>query len=152
VASIDLVITDLDAIKRACDACGLEFMEGQKTFTWYGRWLDDWNDPARAAAMKGFDPKTYGQCEHAIRRAGHKKGDYEMGLVPRRDGLPGWEVVVDFWGSGRYFSSKFGGPDMPELKNEYGAAMSERYWQSKGYITQRQRNAKQELQIHAYSR
>ena len=97
VASVDLIVTDLDAIEQAADRLGFVLMRGQLTHEWYNTWLSDW-DSAQAAANQGFDPKHFGTCQHALRLKDHHPGDYEIGLVARRDGKPGWELVYDVWG------------------------------------------------------
>lgn len=152
VADVDLTILDLDALERACAELGLELVRGQHTYKWYGTWVNDYSDPERAAAVRGFNPQDFGKCEHAIRRAGHKEGDYEIGLVARPDGTPGYSVLYDNFGSGRYFATKLAGAGLPELKDEYGAQVATRYWTQKGYHVKRQRNAQNETQIVAYQR
>lgn len=152
VAAIDLFVTDLDAIEDACTRLGLVLMRGQTTYTWFGQWQDDYNDPQRAAAMKGYDPSLFGRCEHAIRRADHKAGQYEIGLVKRPDGKPGYSLVFDNFASGTYFASKFGGADLPELKEHYGASLAEQHWARKGYVTSRQYSTQGKLQVVATKR
>lgn len=149
VAAIDLFVDDLDALDRACADLGLRLVRNQTQFTWFGRWMNDYNDPERAAALKGYDPKTFGRCEHVIQRADHTPGHYEIGLVRRPDGKPGWSVVYDDYSTGRYFTTKFGGKDLPELKSHYGAAVTEKHLASHGYATRRQYNKDGQLQVVA---
>lgn len=120
VAQCSLQVKDLDALKSAAAELGLVFMEGQKTHAWYGRWLNDWNDP-RAAALQGRDPKTFGTCVHALRLKDHKGGDYEIGVVQNADGTFG--LVYDSYGPGRKLEIQ-AGVDMVKLKAEYGAAVA----------------------------
>ena len=72
---------------------GWQFVEGQKTFEWYGQFVGDYNDANLQAS--GIDQEDYGKCDHAIRVPG---ASYEIGLVNRPDGtiMPLW----DFWQSG----------------------------------------------------
>lgn len=67
---------DLATILFLCKRRGWQFMENQKTFTWYKNQKQD--------------------CEHAIRLPGC---DYELGLTSCRDG-EGFNVLADFWGDG----------------------------------------------------
>ncbi len=145
VAAIDLFVTDLDALERACKQLGLVLKRGQKTYTWYGVWMDDFNEE-RAAAMKAYDPKEFGKCAHAIQREGHRPGDYEIGLVKNPNG-DGWSTVFDDYGSGHYFAAKLGGGDLPELKSEYAAAVTEADLWSQGYLTEREYLPNNEINV-----
>lgn len=137
VADVEMVVTDLDALDAVCQQLGLELVRGKKTYTWYGRWVNDYNDPARAAAARGFDPEQFGKCEHAIKMKGGDVGHYEIGLVPRRDGGKGWELLYDNYSSGRNFSQKLGGAALPVLKDELGAELSKRHLIRQGYKVSR---------------
>jgi hypothetical protein len=95
--------SDLAALKDACAELGLEFRANQKTFNWYGRWVDDYHG-ADAAYQQGIDPKTYGTCEHAIGVPGSSA--YEVGLVRGPDGK--FRVVFDNWADGYGLCKKIG--------------------------------------------
>lgn len=94
LSTIRTVIKDLDALKAACVDLGFTFLEGKKTFSWFGKFMNDWNDE-RSAVAQGFDPATFGQCEHAISVPG---STYELGVVRTDDG---WRLLMDEWGPGR---------------------------------------------------
>jgi hypothetical protein len=117
VADCDVQVKDLAALKEAAEFLGLQLMEGQQTYAWYGRWLNDWNSE-RAAAMKGRDPSQFGKCVHALRAKDYKHGDYEIGVVDNGDGTLG--LVYDSYGSGKKLESACG-QDLVKLKAEYGA-------------------------------
>lgn len=151
VADVDLKITDLDAFKKACDALGLVVIEGQTTWKWFGQWMNDYSDPNRAAASRGFAPEQFGHGDHAVRFKDAASGDYELGLVPRRDGGPGWELLYDNYASGTKFARQLGGPGLANLKDEYGAAVAETYWQKKGYTTRREMTADNKMQVIAWA-
>lgn len=136
VAAIDLHVRDLDALEKACEELGLELRRGQKTFHWYGRWVNDY-DAEQAAYRFGIDPKDYGKCEHAIAVKG-KPGAYEIGLVARPDGKPGWLLAFDFWGSqGATLSNKIGGETAGKLKQAYGVNVAIRTAIKQGFTYQR---------------
>lgn len=116
VTEVKMKIADLDALKEACHELGLEFMEGQKTHKWYGRFVGDTTPP------QGRDPKDYGKCEHAIRLQNARSSDYEIGLVPALDGN-GYDLMVDSWQQGRLMGA-VGGHDMGKLRQEYAAAVA----------------------------
>jgi len=119
-------IRDLDALKAAVARCGFVWLEGQKTFRWYGRFLGDSSDwvsmftPEEAAKLKSGPrdrliaavTKKMGACDHAIRVPG---ANYEIGVV--RVGSA-WELRLDtFDGS---LVSKLGGAAAPVLVQAYG--------------------------------
>src|SRR6266446_5904173 len=99
VAEIDMEIKDLDALKAAAQDLGLEFCEGQQTYKWYGHSVGDFPMPA------GFKEQDLGKCEHALRVKGNP-GAYEIGIVPRRDGRPGYTLLWDFWAGGLGLQNK----------------------------------------------
>ena len=148
VAEVAVTITDLDALEEACAQLGLELIRGQTTFEWYGKFMNDYNDPQRAAAVRGYDPAKFGQCEHAIRRKGCAPGDYEIGLVRRNDGKPGYAVLFDSYGTGRLLE-RAAGADLTGLRDHYTAAVSRRLLARKGYRTHLQRTPQGELQVVA---
>lgn len=82
---------------------GLHWKENQKTFKWYGSWVNDY-DQADAAYKLGIDTKDYGKCEHAISVDG---SGYEIGLMKRKDGK-GYSIVWDFFGTGRHIEEVIG--------------------------------------------
>jgi len=115
VSVVELEVKDLAALKEACEAIGLEFVEGQTSFKWYGRWMNDY-DAHDAAYRRGIDPKNYGRCKHAIRIPGDSKA-YEVGVVAKQDGS-GYELCWDSW-SGGFGLQAYVGKDCENLKHEY---------------------------------
>lgn len=132
VAHIDLHIKDLDALKVACERIGLELMEGQKTFKWYGKWLDDYHSD-KAAVNQGFNPEDFGNCEHTIRLADRRRTQaYEIGLVKRLDGKPGWTLLYDNWGAGKGLEAVCGkGAGL--LKQSYAVQIAKRQAKKQGF-------------------
>jgi hypothetical protein len=110
VAEISIEVKDLDSLKEACRRLGLEFVEGQKTYRWWGFSEGDYPLPA------GFTAADLGLCDHAIRvPENHPQFQknpsvdpgypercwtYEIGVVKRRDGKPGFCLLYDFFGGG----------------------------------------------------
>ena len=41
VANVEVEIQDLVALKAACAALGVEFVQGQQTYEWFGKYLAD---------------------------------------------------------------------------------------------------------------
>ena len=103
LTSIKTVVKDVAALKQACSDLGLTFLEGKKTFAWYGRFMNDWSEE-RSAVAQGYDPAKFGQCEHAI---GVPGSTYEIGVVanPAGDGLV---LQFDEFGPGQRIIAKTG--------------------------------------------
>lgn len=91
VATIAIEVNDLTALEEVCKENGWIFKKGQKTYKWYGRWVQDYHG-TDAAYKHGIDPKNYGKCEHAITV---KEGAYEIGVVKNSEGK--YMLVWDFW-------------------------------------------------------
>ena len=149
VSSVECVVTNLDELEVAAKLCGLVLMRGQQTYQWYGQFMNDW-DTTTAAANQGFDPKQFGRGQHALRLKDHQKGDYEIGLVARRDGRPGWELVFDSWGCAGRKLMAAAGPTLGKLKDEYAFEGARRELTKAGYKAIRRVNADGKLQVAAY--
>ena len=70
ISKIELEVTDLESLERACSHIGLTLNRNQTTFKWY-----DGN----------------GVCDHAIKIPG---AEYEIGLI-KKDGK--YELQTDYW-------------------------------------------------------
>ena len=70
ISKIELEVKDIAILKKACKKLGLEFVQDQKTFKWYGR---------------------ESSCSHAIKVPG---AGYEIGVV-RKDDC--YELNCDFY-------------------------------------------------------
>lgn len=79
---------DLEVAKALCKRKGWQFLEGQKTFAWWGVSEGDYPIPA------GFTAEDLGKCDHAIRIP---DCGYEIGLV--KHGL-GYAILADFYYTG----------------------------------------------------
>ncbi len=64
---------------------GFTFVEGQKTYRWYGSYVGDWPLP------EGIRRQDLGKCDHAIRVPG---ADYEVGIVQQGEK---YTLLYDFW-------------------------------------------------------
>ena len=133
VASVDLEVTDLVALKKACAEMGLTYMEGQTTYKWYGRFMNDYQG-ADAAFLHGMNPKDYGKCAHAIRMKGYQEGDYELGVVKMPNG--NYRLIYDFFGNGRKIADQLG-KGCERMKQIYGITKAQMIAKLKGHMTQR---------------
>jgi len=133
VATIDLFITDLDSLAKACERLGLELVRGQKTYRWYGESVGDYR---AADAVKAPD----GHCEHAIRVKGNSRA-YEIGLVKRSDGKAGYQLVWDHWAGGHGLCEKVmyaekgkrQKPNADKLKDWYAAEVAQKQMRRQGF-------------------
>jgi hypothetical protein len=130
VATVNLEVTDIKALQLACKELGLEFVEGAKTFAWFGRWVDDYS--AKDAAYKnGIKPEEYGTCDHKIKVKGCT---YEIGVKHVGDGK--YVCYYDFFGPGKAIRNMLG-QNLGKLKQFYGVNKVEMQAKSKGYKTTR---------------
>lgn len=133
VAEIDVFIKDLEALDKACQAMGLELVRGQKTYKWYGHSVGDYPLP------QGFTEKDLGKCSHAIRIPGNREA-YEVGVVERRDGRPGYQLLWDFWAGGHGMVEKMGDQGC-HLKKEYATQLAVKHYRRQGYrVTVEEKN------------
>lgn len=135
VSSIAIEINDLDALDAACKTLGLELIRGQKTYKWYGRWVNDYSQ-GDAAYKNGIDPKDYGKCEHAIRVVG-KPGAYEVGVARTTDGK--LTLVWDLWAGGRGLQEAIGDKGS-KLLQEYAMQVGMKEMMTKGFRVEREFN------------
>lgn len=135
VATVETKIIDLDAFKVAVEKCGGELMLDQTTYAW-------WGYRAGGGDYRGRDPKDDGKCLHAVKVAGTQPrngslGPWEIGLLARRDGKPGFELEYDYYGgAGRALETKFG-KGLATLSEEYGAEVAMRQLARAGFRTTR---------------
>lgn len=124
VITVDLEVKDLDALDLACKDLGLELVQGQKTYKWFGRSVGDYPIPV------GFKEQDLGKCEHAIRDPQNKNA-YEIGVVRSRTG-EGYQLIYDFYNRGYGMQDKVGAR-CEKVKQPYAARLAERHWQKKGF-------------------
>jgi len=144
VTTGEMCITNLDYAEEAAKKLGGRLVRGQTTFKWYGKWLNDWNDK-RAAVNRGINPKTFGQCAHAIVMEDGAKGSYEVGLVEREDGK-GFDAIYDVFGPGIQLEKKFG-KGLGKLKTEIGVVTAMKTYGRMGYQVKEGTNKRGERQV-----
>lgn len=140
VATIDIEIRDLPALEQACKRLGLELMRDQKIYRWYGTHVGDYPIP------EGFTKDDLGKCEHAIRIAGLtdsaragsglKEAPYEIGVIGRRDGKPGYTLLYDFFAGGMGMEKHVGDNECSKLKQAYAIAIATRTAMQQGFRVQ----------------
>lgn len=111
LVSVAIEITDLDAVKATCRELGLQFLQGQKTYNWYGYSVGDYPLP------DGFTKEDLGHCEHAI---GIPGTTWQVGLAKPRNGK-GYRLLFDFYGTqGRPILEALGGQQAHKFCQLYG--------------------------------
>lgn len=135
VATIEIEVKDLDALARAAQRLGLEFRHGQTEYKWWGQHEGDYPLPT------GFVETDLGKCDHAIHAP---DAEYEVGVVRRRDGRPGWTLLWDFIDSRLV---KAIGVDGRHLKREYAAVVAMKQAIASGFQVQELRQQDGSIQL-----
>lgn len=146
VATIDLHITDLDALELACKSLGLELIRGKTEYKWYGRHVGDYPLPA------GFSKDELGKCEHAIRvssgTASQNSNAYEVGVCKRKDGKPGYTLLWDFYAGGLGLEKAIGA-NAGKLKQNYSAQVACKQLRKQGMRVAMRQDEKGNIKIKA---
>jgi len=138
-AQVELDIRDADAIVAACRRLGLEFRANQKTFKWYGEFVGD------SPLPPGFTIEDLGKCDHAIGVPGNPDA-YEVGLVQRRDGRPGFVLLFDYWQGGHGLMEKVG-KNCVKLKQAYAAEVALKQARMQGFAVREEQRADGSLRL-----
>ena len=141
VTTIELEITDLDALAKAAEACGCELVRNQKTYKWWGSHVGDLPLP------QGFKASDLGKCEHAIRVKGDSKA-YEIGVAQKPGAKPGtYTMLYDFYGGGRglmkHVANDAKHENVGKLLQSYSTQVAKRELARKGFrVTETVQNGK----------
>ncbi len=122
ISTIELEINSIDMLKKACQRLQLKFCEGQKTYTWYGKWVGDTPLP------EGISIDDLGKCDHAIRVPG---ANYEIGIVKTGNK---YRLLYDYWRAGKL--EKVLGKGLGKLKQAYTIERVNQEARIKGYRIQ----------------
>jgi biotin operon repressor len=142
VSNVELTVTDLDALQYAVEQTdGLTFCEGQKTYKWYGKWMNDFHGSS-AAVDNGFNAADFGKSEHAIKVEG---AEYEIGVVKNPNG-DGYRLLYDNYDSGRKIAKRYGA-GLEAIKNSYAERVAVKQLQRKGYRVSTRVNAQGQRQV-----
>jgi hypothetical protein len=101
-------VWELDTLKDMCTAEGWTWLEGKKTYEWFGRHVGDYPIP------EGFTLQEIGHCNHAIKIP---NAQYEIGVVIKDKKI---SLLWDFWRSGGL--QKALGENAGKLKQAYTMA------------------------------
>ncbi len=136
-------MTSLDDLKAACKRLGLEWRENQRQHRWWGESVGDTPLP------EGFTAAELGHCEHAIgipndlqthecfdgKTSRNIPGAYEVGVVRRRDGKPGYTLMLDSIHGG-YGLEAIAGANCSKLKQAYATEVAKRQAIKQGFRVQ----------------
>ena len=131
VGAADFPILDLECLAAAGKVCGLDFLSGQTTYKWFGKWQKDYHG-ADAAYKNGISPENYGKCLHAL-RVKNAPNAYEVGVVANPTG-PGYRLIWDNWAQGKGLMTKIGS-DGNKLRQHYAAAVLQKAANKAGHRT-----------------
>lgn len=119
ISRIELEIRDLQSLKDACKKLGFQFMDGQKRYLWYGKWVG--NQPL----PDGISEEDLGKCSHAVRVP---EAVYEIGVVKKDNS---YLLLWDSWIGGGL--TKAIGKDAGILKQAYAVESVKKEVRKKGY-------------------
>ena len=140
IASIDIIITDLAALKAAARELGALWVEGKKNYTWYGQSVGDYPLPV------GMSVDQLGKCDHVIALPGVR---YEIGVVRRPDG--NFTLAYDFYGRhGQHDGEKlrtYFGDGLARIKQLYGVHKATIAAKLRGYSTSRKVAANGDIKL-----
>lgn len=120
ISTIKVEVRDLEALKAACTRLGFLFMEGQKSYVWFGEWLGDTKLP------EGVRVEDLGKCTHAISVPG---ASYEVGVLHQQGDR--YALLYDFWKSGGLATPL--GPNAERLVQAYAVSAARAQAQRQGY-------------------
>lgn len=133
VSMTDFSILDLDSLATAAESLGMKLVRDARAYRWWGRHVGDYPLP------EGFTREDMGRCDHVLRIKGNSTA-YEVGVVRRRDGKPGYALVWDFYAGGKGLQKMIGdGPkDCNRLRRAYSVAVTTKAARRQGFRVQQQ--------------
>jgi hypothetical protein len=162
IATVELEIKSLDDLDSACKRLGLEFVRGQDRYRCYfepgtdadirrqaRQFFDD--DEITKLMPDGFSLADMGRCQHAIRIAmgnpNWQSDAHEIGVVQRRDGKPGFVLLMDGF-CDRLTS--FVGRAGEKLRQAYATAAATRSARQQGFRVTEHAKADGSIQLQCH--
>ena len=139
ISTVELHVTDLNCLESACLELGLEFVRDVTSYRWFGIFVGD------APLPHGFSKSELGKCEHVIRIPGDGTA-YEVGVVSRRDGKPGYTLLWDSW-QGGYGLQAHVGENCGKLSQTYATHVATNQARRQGYSVRREVLANGKVQL-----
>jgi len=117
-------------VRAMCEREGWTWLEGQKNYAWFGRFVGDYPMP------KGWTEEDLGKCEHAIKIPGI---NYEIGICKAKDG-DGFRFMFDFYDNKL---KALAGTNGNILKQLYAVEKAKMEAKKRGYrVTERKKGKK----------
>lgn len=133
VVDMECEVKDLDALEKCAPDLGMELVKAS-TYKWFGRHVGDYPLP------EGFTKTDVGKCDYVLRIKGDREA-YEVGVVKRKDGQPGYQLLWDFWAGGYGLQEKIGA-NGGLLKQSYSAQVTKKQMIREGYRVTTSKDAK----------
>ena len=126
MTTIDVIINDLDSLKKAAEKLGLEVRQKTK-YNWFGRHVGDYPLP------EGFEQSELGNCEFALGVVGNEDA-YEIGVVKSKTGN-GYTLLYAFLAGvdGLMKQVSTNNKSLNLLNTEYGVEVAKKALRRKGY-------------------
>ena len=140
IEEISIEVRDVDALREACNELGCDLIQ-QPHYKWFGEIIGD-GGPLPA----GFTAADMGQCSYAIKVRGANAETYEVGVVQRRDGKPGFVLMWDSW-QGGYGLQAVVGEKCGKLVQSYATQVAIKQARRQGFAVQQKRLANGKIQL-----
>jgi hypothetical protein len=137
---MDIRVRSKDTLIKACHDLGLEYITGQETFRWYGRYLED-SESAEDAIKLGVKAEDFGKCRDAIRVPGAK---YEIGVIAALDG-DGYMLLFDAYCYGGL--EKQLGKNCERLYGQYATQLATEELELEGFVLAEDTQAEGEREL-----
>lgn len=131
-SKIELEVKDIEALKEAAKALGMELVE-KKTYKWYGTYMRDWPLPA------GVTEKDLGKCDYAL-RIPNDPHSYEVGVVRDKADPSRFNLLFDFWAGGGNLT-KHVGKQGEKLMQQYPLEVARKHLRARGRRVVEERTA-----------
>lgn len=129
IAEIKVEVKDLECLAEAAEQIGMKLVKGKTSYRWYGRSYGGQTLP------EGFAQNDLGKCEHTLQIKGNNEA-YEIGVVSRRDGKPGYHLLWDNWQGGGGLTDIVG-ENAEKLTSAYALESSIKALQMSGFRVNR---------------
>lgn len=137
IATVEVRIQDLDALRSAAIRCGLEFREGQTHFRWFGG-SDRPSEGYVSNVVNREHAVELGECQHAIGLPGNNRA-YEIGVAAAVDGN-GYQLLYDAYEGGyglmKAVSSESNPNGIGRLVQAYSVEVATKAMASQGWRVQ----------------
>jgi hypothetical protein len=137
VATIEIELKDLEALRAACVELGLVFNENKSTYRCWGTGKDLYRlesyqrSSGKRLMPEGWELEEMGQCEHAISVKGAHVSEYEIGVARRRDGKPGYQLLCDLSGADEL--KRLAGDNLEKFRQAYAVEVAVRAAKRAGF-------------------